>query len=212
MSRSVLITRPHHDVVTKYLYGWSEEIVTFAKAKMAVAYDLAGNKATRKRFESYVLAHKPSFIFLNGHGNADTIAGHDDEPLMDASSNVRGGVLYARSCDAGRMLGPALVKKGIATFIGYIRKFTFGYLPEKMTRPREDRLAALFLEPSNLIPSVLMKGHPAQEAHARSKTAMYRNFRKMIASTATYEERYAARWLWSNINSQVLLGDPGAKI
>ena len=211
-NKFVLISRPRHDAITNYLCAWSEDIVIQAKKKATGVYDLKGEKATRVQLESYIDKHKPSFVFLNGHGNAHIIAGHDDRPLVDTSSALKGMILYARSCDAGQVLGPLLVEKGAAAFIGYTRKFTFGYLPEKMARPREDTLAALFLEPSNLVPSTLLKGHTTEEAHRRSKDAMYRNFRRMIASVATYEERYAARWLWANINSQVLLGDSTKRV
>jgi len=68
-------------------------------------------------------------------------------------------------------------------------------------------LAKLFLEPSNSIAMVLLKGHTVQEAHNRSRAAMYKNFRKMVSSAASYEERFAARWLWSNLKNQVLIGN-----
>lgn len=198
--------------MTKYLCVWSEEIVFLTKRKGITLLDLKGKKANRKTFESYIKAHSPSVIFLNGHGNAVAIAGYDDQLIVDDASILVDAIIYARSCDAGRYLGPALVKRGIRAFIGYNRKFILGYLPDKIMHPNEDPIARLFLQPSNLAVSTLIKGNTASEAHARSKEAMYKNFRRMISSIATYEERFAARWLWSNIHGQVLLGDPGARM
>ena len=209
--RSVLISRPEHDVITKYFHAWSEDVLADAKTRGAV-YDLTADKATRKNFESYVKGKNPSFLFINGHGDAERIAGYENEILIDSKSNLPETVLYARSCDAAQILGPLLVSKGVQAFIGYKRKFICGYSPDKVWRPLEDPIAKLFLEPSNLVASTLIKGHSTQEAHRRSKDAMIKNFRKMISSTASYEERYAARWLWSNINCQVLLGDVSATI
>ncbi len=211
-SNSVLVTRPDHDVVTKYLCAWCEDMIALARQKSREVYDLKGNRANRDEFESYTGHRDPSFLFLNGHGNADVITGYNDQPLVDRTSRLVGMVVYARSCDAGQSLGPYLVHNGTKTFIGYKRKFVCGYLQEKVTRPREDSVARLFLDPSNLVVSTLIKGHTAEEAHRRSLDAMQRNFRKMISTAASYEERYAARWLWGNMSNQVLCGDPLGQI
>ncbi len=203
----LLITRPKYDIVTKYFFAWSEEILNMAKQKGMTVCDLRERKATRRSFDSYAAKLRPSVICLNGHGNADMIAGQDDEPLVDASSALPGAMVYARSCDAGERLGPELIGRGTRAFIGYRRKFMFGYLTDFLTRPKEDPIAALFMEPSNLAVSTLIKDHSADEAHRRSREAMFRNYRKMICSTASFEERYASRWLWGNIRHQVLHGD-----
>jgi hypothetical protein len=209
--RSVLITRPQHDEINRYFHAWSEEVVDMARLRGSV-YDLSGPKAIRKNLDSYIQSKNPAFLFLNGHGNSKNIAGHDNDILVDYRSSLPDTVMYARSCDAAQVLGPGLVEKGTKVFIGYTRKFICGYTPDKTWRPLEDAMAKLFLEPSNLVATTLIKGNTAQEAHGRSRAAMYKNFRKMISSTATFEERYAARWMWSNLNSQVLLGDSSISI
>jgi len=212
VNKSALITRPHHEVVTNYLCAWSEDVLNMNNKRAGAVYDLKGDKATKKNFESYCKKHNPAFIFLNGHGNEDVIAGHDDEVLVDSQGRFEGSIIYARSCDAGRKLGDVLLKNGVTTFIGYSRKFIFSYDPSKVYHPRNDKLAGLFLEPSNLVATTILKGHTAAEADSRSKDAMYKNFRKMLSSAASYEERYAARWLWGNISSQVLLGKAEQKV
>jgi len=212
MNRAILITRPDHDLVTKYLYVWTGLFIKIAKKKGVKYFDLSGKKAIRQKFESYLKKQKPSLLFLNGHGSREVITGHDDEILIDKDSSFRGGVTYARSCDAGQLLGRILVNSGLETFIGYKRKFILGYSPDKTTKPLQDNIAKLFLEPSNLVPSTLLKGHTSQNAYERSKQAMHKNFQKMISSVATFEERYAAKWLWSNMSCQVLLGNPHSKI
>ena len=179
-----------------------------ARTKGLEVFDLDGTKSTRRNFEGYVKKHSPNFAFVNGHGNALEVAGHENEIIIDKECNLKIQIIYARSCEAALILGPSLVSRSVDTFIGYTRKFIFGYDPSKCYKPLDDVLAKLFLEPSNLVASTIIKGHPAREANKRSKDAMYKNFRKMISSRATYEERFAARWLWSNINSQVVLGDP----
>ncbi|KKS04814.1 MAG: hypothetical protein UU82_C0007G0031 [Candidatus Nomurabacteria bacterium GW2011_GWC2_41_8] len=208
MSKSILITRPDHDLITKYFCAWSNELVDFAKSKMIKVYDLKGKKSNKKKFLSYINIRCPSLIFLNGHGNADIFAGYGDEPMVGVETILKDAIVYARSCEVGKNLGLILVQNGAHSFIGYNRKFFCGYTPEKITKPLEDEIAGLFLKPSNLIISTLLKSNSVQEAHNRSRKSMYKNFRKMVSSTSTFEERYSARWLWSNLHSQVIFGDP----
>ncbi len=207
MNKALLITRPRYDAITNYFYTWSEKILRIAKNKRIPIYDLKESKANKSRFESYIKAHQPSFIFLNGHGNSEMIAGHNNELLVDKTSLITEGIIYARSCNAADNLGHMLTKKNLKTFIGYTRKFILGYRVDLVSTPAKDNIAKLFLEPSNSVAIVLLKGHTAQEAHNRSRNSMYQNFRKMISSTASFEERFAARWLWSNYKSQVLIGN-----
>ena len=203
---SIIVTRPDYDMVTKYISAWTQGVVDMAEAKGLKVADLKGSKATRANLESYANRHAPVFIFLNGHGNAEVVTGHNNESLLDSESNVCTDIIYARSCEAAQILGPRLVARSVKFFIGYTRKFIFSYDIEKVHNPLEDHVAGLFLAPSNLVATTIIKGHSVGEANSRSKEAMYRNFKIMIASTSTFEERFLARWLWSNIQSQVVLG------
>jgi hypothetical protein len=212
VGNAVLVTRPRHDLITNYLYYWSIDLLRMAKEKGMNVFDLERKKATRQNLESYTRKQSPSLVFLNGHGNANVITGDADKPILDAKSKLSTSVMYARSCDAAAGLGKVMVAGSTKSFIGYRRKFTLSYTVAHTTKPLSDPLARLFLEPSNLVVSTIIKGHPAQEAHNRSQEAMRKNFRKMMSSQATDDERYAARWLWANVNSQVLLGDPSAKV
>lgn len=212
VNKAILITRPDHETVTKYLCLWSEEVKEFAEHKGITVYDLKGEKANRKEFESYLSKNRPALLFLNGHGDAEVITGYDNNSLVDRSSSMPEVIVYGRSCDAALILGPYLVGKGARTFIGYRKKFILGYSPEKMTKPLQDPIAKLFLEPSNLVVTTLLKGNTTSEAHRRSRGEMYKNFLRMLSSTATDEQRYVAPWLWSNYNSQTLLGDAEACI
>lgn len=212
MSKSILITRPDHEIVTKYCCVWSADLIKLAQDKSFQVYDLKGIKANRKEFESYMRLNDPSLIFFNGHGNAMTVTGYDNEPIMDHTSTPSKSIIYARSCDAAQSLGPTLIPKGARAFIGYTRKFTFFYDPACILKPAKDPIARLFLESSNLVVSTLIKNHPVKEAHARSINSMYKNLKYMISSAASFEERYAASAMWNNITAQVILGDKEATV
>ena len=157
MSKSILITRPDHDLITKYFCAWSQEIIDFAKSKNIDVYDLKGGKSNKKEFMSYINKHCPSIVFLNGHGNSIIFAGYENETLIDTSTILENSIIYARSCEVGQNLGLKLIENGAKTFIGYNRKFFCGYTPGKITKPFEDNIAGLFLKPSNLVVSTLLK-------------------------------------------------------
>lgn len=212
---SILITRPNHDQTTNYLFYWTKPVIELAK-KHLQTFDLASKKANKKDFDSYVKAHEPNFYFLNGHGSDEIVTGQAYEVLISAgNSNLKvfaKSLFYVRSCKSGNVLGNKLIESGVLAFIGYKNNFTFIRNLAYTTRPLQDPIAKLFLEPSNLVPTTLIKGHSASEAYERSQGKMRRNLSKLLASDSSDDERNAAAFLWSNIQAQVLLGNPGSKI
>lgn len=127
MSKTILITRPNHDLTTNYLYFWSEAVIDVAKKHNLTILDLNKNKANRRNFDSYIKHKHPHFIFLNGHGSDIVITGYNNEVLIDSSNNkmIATSIIYARSCDSGKILGKVLINNGVSAFIGYKRKFVF---------------------------------------------------------------------------------------
>lgn len=215
MSKSILITRPNHDFPTTYLYQWSKLVIDEAETKGLTVLDLDGKKATKRNFISYINRNKPSLIFLNGHGAKDCVAGYDNETLVDEGNCellLKGKIIYARSCEAAASLGLVCIQKGAIAFIGYMKDFWLIRSKEQQTKPLNDPIAKLFLEPSNLIPITLIKGNSIKEAYKKSQESMRRNFSYMISSKASQEERDAAFFLYSNYSNQVIRGNDQAKI
>lgn len=207
----ILLTRPNHDQITTYISQWSSLIIDFARSKGCDILDLEGKKANRKTFEKYLLSNKPKFILLNGHGSSDVICGHNDEVLIDSSSGaelIAKTIIYARSCNSGEALGGILVGKGTLSFIGYVKPFTIAMENKYSSRPKDDPLAKMFLEPSNLVATTIIKGNTVYEAHHRSILAMKNSLSDMISSN---KKDYAFA-LYNNMISQVLIGDPEAKL
>lgn len=214
MNNCVLITRPDHDLATNYLYLWTEDVVKLSNTKRKTL-DLKGRKATAKNFKSYIEKHQPSFVFVNGHGNELEITGYDNETLVKVGENeylLENKIVYARSCDAARILGERLSKKYRATFIGYVKNFILGRNPSKAGHPLKDEVAKLFLQPSNLVSITIIKRNTAKEAYRKSQEAMMKNFFFMLSSSANSNQRDAAPYLWTNRKNQVLLGNKDAKI
>lgn len=213
MNRTILITRPDHDLITTYLFNWSGLVIKAAQRKGIKVLDLRGNKANNKIFTSYIVKHEPALVFFNGHGNADTITGYENDPLIEAHKNEKlliEKIVYARSCDAAYNVGRLCIDNGTLAFIGYTKKFAVGYSPSKISSPLKDPVARLFIEPSNLIPISLLKGNTARVAYRKSQEASLRNFRFMLSTKASSAQKDAAPYLWFNRKCQVLIGDEGA--
>ncbi|MEK7611290.1 MAG: hypothetical protein AAB486_02840 [Patescibacteria group bacterium] len=215
MKKCVLITRPRHDFTTNCLYYWSSIVIEKATKKGFTVLDLGEKKANKLDFDSYIKKNTPKLVFFNGHGNENTITGNDNEALVRTDKDeglLSGKVIYARSCNAASIFGESCVKNGTIAFIGYKDKFSFASSSGKATRPLQDGLIKLFLEPSNLIPISLIKGNTVSKAYRKSQEGMLRNLRSMISSQSSLEQRSVAFLLWKNIQSQVLIGDDQAVV
>jgi len=186
----------------------------FAKTKGHSIFDLFSKKADRKSLEQYLTTNNLSFLFLNGHGSSDEICGYNDEVLLDDETQptlILGLIIYARSCNAGENLGQILVTKGVKAFIGYTKSFSFATSNKFVFRPKEDPLARLFLEPSNLVATTIIKGNTVQEAHQRSVLEMRKTLSEMILSNIPNKKDYAFA-LYNNMLGQTVIGDGQAKI
>ncbi len=62
----MIVTRPEHDLTTKYISLWSEEIIKLARKKDIEVIELKRGKANRKGFISRVKKLNPRIIFMNG--------------------------------------------------------------------------------------------------------------------------------------------------
>ncbi|PIV62914.1 hypothetical protein CO083_00935 [Candidatus Roizmanbacteria bacterium CG_4_9_14_0_8_um_filter_34_12] len=213
MNKSILITRPNHDLATTYLYWWSKKVIDKCQEKEIKYFDLKGKKASKKNFDSYLKRNNPSFIFINGHGSEEVVTGWNNEILLKVGGqlDVRGRIIYARSCMAGLKLGKVSVDSGAKTFIGYTKNYVLLFLTTKKTRPLSDNLSALFLEPSNLIPISLINGNTVEEADRKSKNLMKKNLREILSSNKS-DKKEIASYLWHDIKYQTVIGNNLAKI
>lgn len=210
----LLVTRPNHDNATNYLYYWSEQVINEANKKKVKVLDLAGDKSNKKDFLSYIRKHNPKLLFLNGHGSDDSICGYDDQILIDCSDNFiefKNSIIVSRSCRSAKLLGKKLVENGLEAFIGYVNNYVVKVSKKKITDPLNDKIASLYLEPSNMIVKVLLKGCTVMEADKRSKKMLLANLGKVFASNSNDKDDIA-RWLYHDYCSQTIIGDINAKI
>ena len=112
---NLLLTRPRHDIPTHYLFSWSAEIITAAKSKRIEVVDLLKEKAKKQIFQSYLRKGMFDLVIINGHGNATSVGGHDNEILVsitDGADLFKDKIVFVRACDAGTALGPEIMRNG----------------------------------------------------------------------------------------------------
>jgi len=211
----MIVTRPQHDITTKYLSVWAGEIVDFAKQKGVEVCDLFREKANRVEFEGRIKKIEPDVVFLNGHGNDDCVTGHDNIDLVNVYDNcaiLNDKITYALSCNSAKNLGQKVAESGRATYIGYRDEFAFVSDRNYLHRPVDDPRAKPFMEASNQVMISLLKGGRAGEAAERSKNKFKESYLKLSASTADPDSVLAAQLLWWNMRNQACLGDAEARL
>ncbi|RLJ09134.1 MAG: hypothetical protein DRP13_00995 [Candidatus Aenigmatarchaeota archaeon] len=70
--KKFLITLPKHDIATRYLSVWSNEIIKYAEKKYIKILKLIRERVNRKALLSFLKKQKPGFLVLNGHGDEKT--------------------------------------------------------------------------------------------------------------------------------------------
>ncbi|MFA5797607.1 MAG: hypothetical protein WC916_06270 [Candidatus Woesearchaeota archaeon] len=165
-----------------------------------------GKNAVRDEIHKFLLKKDPKFLFLNGHGNKDSIEGTKGNIIFDTTDKdlFKGKMVYARSCLLGQNFGKEIFQHNDGCFIGYVNPFIF-FIDDTQSHPSRDKIAGYYLEPSNEIALSIIKGNSAQESHDRGRKAMLKNMKKLLL-----EENHPAgvvEALWNNFDGQVLFGD-----
>lgn len=211
----IIITRPEHDLTTKYISLWAEEIISLAEKKGIEVIDLKKQKANHKEFNGRVKKLKPKAIFINGHGSEICVAGHNNEVLIQEDVNheiLNGKILYALSCKSAKSLGRKVFEYEHSAYIGYKDDFIFTMDKDYAFKPLEDPKSKPFMESSNQVMISLLKGNSVLEASQKSIDKFKSNCRKLLASNTDVDSLTAAQFLWWNARNQMCLGDGDARI
>lgn len=214
MNKGLIITLPKWDNVTEYLSQFSNQILEEASNREIKYKSLEGKEANKINFEKIVNNLDYNFIVFNGHGSTSSIKGHKDEIIVEVGSNenlLKGRIVYARACEAGAVLGKSCVENNEGCFIGYNFPFVFWADKTWDSVPQKDETARLFLEPSNMVPISLIKGHTTKEAHINSKRHILKNLKKEIKRN-TKDAPLIIEGLLNNYYGQVLLGNKNASL
>ena len=210
MVQKLLVTRPEHDDTTTYLSHYAKLIIKYAKENNISVTDIKPGYVKRDLLESYIKSQNPKLLFLNGHGGEDCIEGEKGEIIIKENENdeiLKNKITYARSCFMAISLGKKCSTFGKGTcFIGYEFPFQFWFDDTRTTNPIKDKIAALYLEPSNELMKYLIKGNSAKIAFDKSKELMIKNMNKILKENEPGAlERFKA--LWMNNEGQKIYGD-----
>lgn len=207
---TIIITRPEHDLTTKYISSWAEDIILLAKKKSLDVIDLKRKKANKKEFVGRIKKIKPRLIFINGHGNESVVTGHDNEDLIVKNDNhhlLNGKITYALSCKSGKSLGRSVECFKESAYIGYKDDFIFMQDKDFLFNPLKDPKAKPFMEASNQVMISLLKGNSVIEASKKSIEKYQKNCNRLLTSNTDINSLMSAQFLWWNARNQVCLGD-----
>lgn len=215
MQNGLIITLPQCDNATEYLTYYSRFVIEEAENKGMRIKEIRSKELNLKNFTEIVKKLDYKLVIFNGHGTADSIFGYKTNVLIKAGMNeelLKDRITYARSCNAAVSLGVECTKNSDGAFIGYIFPFVF-YINEKWsTKPSNDNVAKLFLEPSNQVPVSLIKGNSAIESDTNSKKQILKNIDKVLRNPSEPETPFIVEGLWNNYLGQVVKGNGYAKI
>ena len=214
MKKGLIITLPRHDVVTEYLTQFSKQIIDEAGNNNIPCKQLRDKEVKKDNFEKIVKSIEYKLFVLNGHGTKQAIYGNDGvNPIIEEGVNeeiLKERITYARACDAAISLGKkAMENNNEGCFIGYELPFQFYSDITWEGNPGKDKIAPIFLEPSNTVPIAIIKGKTTEEAHLASKRAILKNINKVLRKTDS-DSLAIATALWNNYEGQVLLGNQSA--
>ena len=211
----VLFSRPDHDGQMSYLFYYSKKLVDFSNSKGYKTINKEGSDANKTILVEIIKKQKPKFIFFNGHGSSNTICGYKDEAIVSSEQNpeiLANTITYSLSCASALNLGKEVIKKGAIAFIGYMMDFTLGKDINKEAIPSKDKIAKLFLEPSNLLVTAILKGNKIEDAVNKSKKMIKKNVLYLGTTDDFPEAKYYAPFLYGNYLGLIAHGDKNSSL
>lgn len=211
----VLFSRPNDDITLSYLFYYSKELVSESNNLGYKTINKEGKEANKEIIISVIKKQNPELIMFNGHGSPTEICGDNEEVIISVEENpeiLKDSIVYSLSCSSAFKLGPKSIENGAISFIGYDFEFALGKDSESEASPRHDKIAKLFLEPSNILFSSLLNKRSVKDSVAKAKKKMEDNINYLHTTDRFPEAIYYAPFLFSNYLGLVVHGDKEASI
>ena len=167
MVKKFLITRPKWDVMTSYLYDFSDSTVKLVKETKDIHItSIEHSDVNRINFEGAVVKDDPELIFLNGHGDKKKVAGHENEVILDKKNIklTKNKIVYALACDSLGELGKIAIEEGAKAYIGYKARFMIVRDPTRESTPSKDKNAFPFKKACNTLINSLIFGNTVKKS------------------------------------------------
>ena len=210
MARIVLIVNAEHDEPTAYLGTWSRKVVKELQGDADIKIiEIGGIDAVKTNVLNLISSNDPAIIIFNGHGNENTICGHNYDVLVKVGEDLdgfKGRIVHAMACKSASVLGGDLIKIGGVAFVGYKEEFKLVHQGQSDDTAREaDAVAALFLNPAFTAVTALMKGETASQAYALSQHEYAKCMAELIKSNPNDLFSIIGAPLYHNMKYQVCL-------
>ena len=181
MVKKLVITRPAHDPITSYLNYFCKETIKKLKLNRDIHLtNLEGKNANKKEFENSMKREDPELIFLNGHGDEDTVRGYKNEIILDKSNiNItKNKIVYALACNSLQSLGEKAVNEnGTKTYIGYRGTFSLVIDKSRSNTPEKDKNAEPFKKACATMFDSLMAGETISTSIENTKEEYIKSIR-----------------------------------
>lgn len=211
----VLFSRPSDDITLNYLHHYSKELVSESNAIGHKTINKEKEEANKEIILSIIKKQKPELIMFNGHGSSEEICGHKQETIVSAAENpevLKNAIVYSLSCSSALILGRKSIENGAIAYIGYESDFVLGKDKESEASPKHDKIAKLFLEPSNILFSSLLNKKDVKTSVEKAKKKMMDNIDYLHTTNSIPEAIYYAPFLFWNYSGLIAHGDNEASI
>jgi len=142
-----------------------------------------------------------------GHGEPNRFYGYRNQMLFDVSSipDVQGKVIVLVSCQTARQLGPALIKAGAESYIGFLEDLVWVMDADSASNPWADKFAGSAMMPVVHCVNTILDGKVIADAFAVMTT-------EMLGNAAVEDDEVMASCLRFNARNASLLGNPIARV
>jgi len=195
-----MLTLPLHDLPTRSASGY---LIRYVLPR-SLPPQLAGPMDRRQAFQMLTIGDA---IIGVGHGDPSSFCGHNNQVIMDTLSipDVRNKVIILIACETARELGPKLVEKGAASYIGFQEDLVWVVDADLAFTPWSDKLGATVMMPITNCVNAVLDGKTTGEA--------FNVLTEQLACNAEIEEDDLIRSCINfNKKNAVLLGNPEARV
>ena len=118
----ILIGRCECDEMVAFPFFWAEDLIPYARERKFDIVDLKRKRFCKEQVKKHIEDKNPTLIFLNGHGDENSVRGYNQEPVITLYENdylLKGKTAHILSCDNGKFLAQSCIDKGCKGFLGY---------------------------------------------------------------------------------------------
>ena len=195
-----MLTLPLGDLPTRSASGY---LIRYVLPR-SLPPQLVGPTDRRQPFQMLTIGDT---IIGVGHGSPSEFCGHNNQVIMDTLSipSVKGKVVILISCETAQLLGPKLVEKGAASYIGFQEDLVWVVDADLAFTPWSDKLGATVMMPITNCVNTVLDGKTTGEAFNTMQEHFSRNAEieedDLIRSCINFNKKNAA-----------LLGDSEATV